>query len=498
MVIVVAGLGKAAGSVMNPTNAAVLFLLPVILSAMWLGRGPSIFASVLGVLSLDFFFVPPFYTLTVHDLDYLLSFFIFLVVALVISALAERLRMQVAMTKEREANTRALYDLSREMAAEADFQALVQKILDQMERTMHAKAVLLMPEAEGRLSSLGRDNEHSLAAFTEKEKQAAEQAYRLNCETGRGTMNAAEASGYYLPLSLGESRIAVLGIIPREYDEADVPKRKMLMRAMADLAGLAITRLQLSVDTQRLRNIEESERLRMALLNSVAHDIRTPLSSIIGAVTSLMEEPHLYSDEQKMELLGNIRGGAMRLHRMSSNLLNMVRVESQPMRLGLDWCDIQDIIGVAIRQVRDMGTRRRVEVVVEEDMPVVMADFALLEQVVINLLENADKYSYEDAPVEIRVGAADGALQVAVRDRGPGLAPEEKEKVFEKFYRGAVQRSASGTGLGLYICRGIIEAHRGDIWMEDRPGGGSIFAFSLPLAGPRAAGDLSEVSQHGG
>jgi len=233
--------------------------------------------------------------------------------------------------------------------------------------------------------------------------------------------------------------------------------------------------------TQHVRNLEHSERLRNALFDSVSHELRTPLASIIGAVTSLTGSEEIYSPEERASLLATIETGATRMNRLVRNLLDMARLESGSFQLNEDWCDVEDLIGVAVSEFTDDLRDRNIEIVVAPGLPLIRADFELLVQVLSNLLDNAIKYSPEGSAVNITARSDDGAVVLGVGDRGAGIPDEEKTNIFDKFYRLKSSPQVSGTGLGLSICKGIVEAHGGSTLVQDRPGGGSLFLVSLPV-----------------
>ncbi len=231
-----------------------------------------------------------------------------------------------------------------------------------------------------------------------------------------------------------------------------------------------------------MQRLAESEKLHKALLDSISHDLRTPLASITGAVTSLLAEGGSYDREAKGILLDTIKEGAFRLNRFVANLLDMARLQSGSLKLRADWCDIQDIVGVALREIHDVMEGHPVMVNIASGLPLVEADFGLIEHVLINLLENAAKYASADSEIVISARAVERAVLVSVADRGPIIPADEREHIFDKFYRGLRSKSSSGSGLGLSICRGIIEAHGGTIRVDSPLERGNRFTFSLPLS----------------
>ncbi|MBE3573647.1 MAG: sensor histidine kinase KdpD [Moorella humiferrea] len=481
-VMLVTVLNKILQPVFDLTNIALLYLLPVLFCAARWGRGPSILASVLGVLAFDFFFVPPVLSFTVFDLRYLLSFGVFLMVAVITSTMATRLKAQAENARRRETRTAALYALSRKMAAETDIEGILKTVVKTVAETIDGEAVIFMPDATGKLAVRATapsppekwldSNEYAVAGWVFTHGQLA----------GRGTDTLAGADGLYLPLKAEENNLGVLGVKLTHPERHLAPEQRRLLEAFASLAALAILRLQLAAEAQQARCLAASEKLRTALFNSISHELRTPLASITAAVTGLLEGDEVYHPEARQALLQTIKEGARRLNRLVGNLLDMARLESGMLQLKQEWCDLEDIIGVALGQLRETLQDRPLEVSISPGLPLVKVDFTLIEQVLVNLLENAVKYSPPGSKIDIAVRREGKELQVAVADRGVGIPESDRERVFDKFYRLQSPRHVSGTGLGLSICKGIIEAHGGKIWVKARPGGGSVFYFSLPLA----------------
>lgn len=266
--------------------------------------------------------------------------------------------------------------------------------------------------------------------------------------------------------------------------------------AYAAQAAMAIERAQMAEEMQRARVEAEAERLRSSLLSSVSHDLRTPLSVMKGAAGALLEDNPMLDAAARRELLLSIEEGADRLNRLIRNLLDMTRIESGALRVKKEWQPLEEAVGAALGRMDERLARRDVKVDLPDDLPLVPVDGLLLEQALINLLENAAKYSDEAAPIEIAARAGEGTREVIVevRDRGRGLPPGDRSRLFEKFYRGSSHGEVGGVGLGLAICRGVVEAHGGRIEAEDRPGGGAIFRFTIPLGDGPPTLDLPELN----
>jgi two-component system sensor histidine kinase KdpD len=276
-------------------------------------------------------------------------------------------------------------------------------------------------------------------------------------------------------------------------EEIISPEQRQLIEAFANLAAMAIIRMRLAKEAEQVKWLAESEKLHRALLNSVSHDMRTPLAAITGAVTSLISEKGAYNEANKDILLHTIKEEAQRMNRFISNLLDMVRLESGILKPKTEWCDIQDIIGVVLRETKEMLQQHAVMVHIPPELPLVKADFILIGQVIVNLLENAVKYSPLDSKISISAHYTDHRVLVTVADSGPAIPLIERDLVFDKFYRLHSSRYTSGTGLGLSICKGIIEAHGGLIWVESSPEYGNRFVFSLPVSEqPSGQPDMKE------
>jgi two-component system sensor histidine kinase KdpD len=425
--------------------------------------------------------VPPVGTFTVADIRYVLTFGIFLMVALFTGKLSTRLRRQIMISRRREARIKALYSLSREITAVSELQPVMQSIVDKIAETVEGQVVLLLPDQEGKLAPNAVSGMEEEVYFNENEKTVAAWVYENGSPAGRGTDTLSAAEGFYLPLSTDQGIKGVLGIRPKHPEQLFFPEQMHMLEAFAGLAAVAVARVQLAEQARESQLLAESERLRTALFSSLSHDLRTPLASVIGAVTGLLEDDGVYSPEDRIELLQNIRQGAMRMNRFVNNLLDMARIESGIVHLKPEWCDIQEIIGVAVGRIEDQLSNRSIKIEVEPDLPLVYMDFVLIEQVLINLLDNALKYSEPGSEILVYAREKEGQLEVSVWDKGQAIPQEDRKRVFEKFYRSSALGSVRGTGLGLAICKGFIEAHRARIWAVPNPDGGEVFIFTLPI-----------------
>lgn len=491
MVAVITVLGWSLQFRLELVNIALLYQLPVIFSAFWWGRWPSYFAAACSVLSLDFLFVPPFFTLSVEDIRYLWSFFTFLIVAFFIGRRTELLRNEANAARQREKNIHALFDFSKEIAAAIDKIAIAGKLSRQAAEALNRPVTVLLPDAKGELkvwmqAEPGMDRQpadkksiNRVLAEDKGEIAVARWSYEHRRAAGHSTETMAGAKYLYIPLTTRDSAVGVIGIWVAK--GLITPEQRQSMDAWAGLAAIAIERVELTEKAKQAGILLESDRLRSALFNSISHELRTPLSSIVGSASTLAESENVYSEAERKELLDNIRDGATRMERLVANLLDTARLESGMMKLKQDWCDIEDVVGTALHRLAEQVKNRPVDIEIPDNLPMLQGDFVLLEQVIINLVDNAMKYSPSGSRIKIEAGLIENFIQVSVSDKGIGIPEEELEHVFDKFFRVQHVSDTPGTGLGLSICRGIVEAHGGKIRAANLPGGGLKVAFVLPI-----------------
>jgi two-component system sensor histidine kinase KdpD len=494
---IIAGLATLVGfpvhSALSLTDVAMVYLLGVALVASRYDRGPAVVASFLSIVLFDFFFVPPRFTFAVSDVGYVLTFAIMFVIALLISGLTFRIRAQAETARVRERSTAALYAMSRELAAtrsQADLLAIARRHL---EASFGARVAILLRGPDG-VVAVAPGSEPGVVP-DEKERSVAQWAYDHGRPAGLGTDTLPGAKAQYLPLVASTGTVGVLAVQPLDRASLAEPGVQSLLAAFAGQSALAIERGIMADRAHEEEIAVEAERLRTSLLSSLSHDLRTPLAAITGAASSLLQQ---YGSDAavpaRRELLTTILDESARMNRLIANLLDMIRVETGALQVQKEWQPLEEPIGVALIRLEERLRAHPVNVSLPPDLPLVPVDGVLIEQVFVNLLENAAKYTPPGTPIEIAADALDGAVRVSVEDRGPGLPSGEESRVFEKFYRGSSAAPGSGIGLGLTICRGIIMAHGGRIWAEHRPGGGAIFRFTLPLTGPPPVTPAEEVA----
>src|SRR5579862_2921859 len=462
-------------------NLVMIYLLGVVFVSSRAQRGPAILSSILSVLCFDFFFVPPKGSFAVTDTQFFFTFFVMLAVALVISTLTVRVRMNALAARVREKRISALHALSHELASKRGAQELLDSAVAQIAEVFDCQVVALLPDARGKLViRAGRESDFALSA---KEQSVAQWAFDLGQIAGKGTDTLPSAEALYVPLLAAKSPVGALGVRPRDPDRLLVPDQLRLLEAFANQTALALERDRFAEEAQRQTVEIESERLRGSLLSSVSHDLRTPLTSISGAASTLLDQDEKLPAETRRELLQTVHDEADRLSRQVNNLLQMTRVEAGSMKVTKEEQPLEETLGAALRRLDKLLQGRPVRMNLPSDLPMVPADAVLLEQVFFNLLENATKYTPPDSPLDISAKAAHDAVSVEIADRGPGFRDGDEERVFDKFYRGQSPRTQPGTGLGLAICKGIVRAHGGSISAENRDGGGAVFRFTLPLNG---------------
>jgi two-component system, OmpR family, sensor histidine kinase KdpD len=347
-------------------------------------------------------------------------------------------------------------------------------------QVLGAKVVILLPEADRILLQAAHPANIEL---TEAERAAATWAWQHNQPAGRGADTLPGSEWFYLPLATARGTVGVLGLQSDAPEAVISPDQRRLLEALAGQAAVAIERTRLVREMEQARLLTETERLRDALLSTISHDLRTPLVSIIGAVSSLLTYGTTYDENTRRELLSTIQEEAERLNRFVANLLDMMRLESGALELRREWVDIGDVIGTALSRLVHSLSRYQLAVHVEPDLPMLCIDFVLVEHVLVNLLENAAKYSPPQTVIRVNARREKQSIVVEVKDEGIGVPTADVERIFDKFYR--VQRGdrqGAGTGLGLSICRGIIEAHGGRVAVRSRsPGKGTVFTVTFPI-----------------
>jgi two-component system sensor histidine kinase KdpD len=401
-----------------------------------------------------------------------------LVVAIVISTLTARTRAQAEAARSRERRTAALYGMTRDLVTRRAVDELLAAAVGHVTEVFGGRAAVFLPDADGR--PVRRAGALDAAAESASEHAVVRWVQEHGQMAGRGSATLPGAQALYVPLLASRGPVGVLGVDFPSRDLPVGPEQLHLLETFAAQTALAVERVALAEEAQQARLRSETERLRSSLLSAVSHDLRTPLAAITGSASALVEGGKRLDAATRRELAQAIQDEADRLNRLVHNLLDMTRLEAG-LQARKDWYSLEEVVGSALGRMEHALVKHRLVIDLPADLPLVPLDPLLVEQALINLLDNAVKYTPEDAPIELTASVDDRAVSVAIADRGPGFAPGEAERVFDKFYRGRAAGGRSGAGLGLAIVRGVVEAHGGRVVAENRPGGGALFRLTLPL-----------------
>jgi two-component system sensor histidine kinase KdpD len=466
------------------TDLVMIYLTGIVLVAAFHNLGPSILASILSVLAFDFFFVPPTLSFAFNQQHFFITYIVFLLLGIVISVLTSQIRHQGEAARQRERYTATLYALSRDLARTWGKNNLIETATRHIGQVLDCQVAILLPDPPERFSS--KDQNFPLDL---NERGLVEWVYAHGQPAGLGTETLRDSKALYLPLMASRRTVGVLGAqLPHSTIS---PEQFHLLELLASQTALAIERTQLVEESQKAIVQIETERMRNALLSSISHDLKTPLAGIMGAAGDLLEG----EVGTRRELVQTISEEADRLNRLIRNLLDMTRLEAGALQVRKEWHLAEEIVGATLARLDTRLHDHPVTTHIPDDMPLIPLDGVLIDQVLGNLLENAIKYTPAGSPIDISVEIMQGSVVFQIADCGPGIPIGDEERVFDKFYR--ARPDGGGVGLGLTICRGIVEAHGGRIWALNRPEGGALFQFTLPLEGrpPEFKPEEMEVSE---
>ncbi len=458
-------------------DLAMVYLLGVVFTASRTGKGPSFLSTLLSVLAFDFCFVPPRYTFEVSSPSYFITFAVMFAVAFVIGRLTLKVRDQANAARQRERRTAALYNLSRKLVHERGIEQLSAIATKHISEVFSSHVVVLVPDERGNLTIPVAGS--GTFALDQKELSVAQWTFDHRQRAGLGADTLSGAKALYLPLGAASRTVGVIGILPPPPHAFFDQEQVHVLESFANQIAMAIDRASLAEEAQQALLKAETETLRNTLLSSVSHDLRTPLAAITGAATTLLQNDVTFDASQRQELVLTIYEEADHLNQIIRNVLGMTRLEAGAITIKKEWQPLEEIVGAVLNRLADKLKDRPVKTSLPEDLPLVSFDPLLIEQVLMNLMDNAIKYTPQSTPLELSASVKDGNMLVELGDRGPGIPPGEEERIFDKFVRGSV--AGGGIGLGLTICRAIIAAHGGQIRAENRPGGGAVFRFTLPL-----------------
>jgi two-component system sensor histidine kinase KdpD len=456
-------------------DLVMLYMLCIAVVAARFGRGSALLATGLSIAALDFFFVPPRFTLAVRDLRHLGTFTIMLGVGWMVATLAEQIRAQARMAQERERHTGALFRMGSVLAEGGSVDAILARVEAYLADELGAPALLLLADPRGQLEPRSLPG----IQLNADELAVAQWALKQGEATGRGTPNLPGARALFLPLPRTEHPVGVLAWFGEAL--ASDSERRGLLEALAAQISLALERARLAEERAEARLEARHEHLRSTLLGTLSHDLRTPLGTITGATSTLLEPGPEASPEDQRLLLLTIHQEAGRLQKLVNNLLDLTRLESGQVRVAKEWIPVEEVVGSVLSRMEDQLADRPLELRLPEAW--IPLDPVLFEQVLVNLLDNALKFSPPGTPLEIACRMAPAKAVLTVTDQGPGIPAGEEERIFDKLFRGTRTASTPGAGLGLAICRGIIQAHGGTIRAETLPGRGTRFLIELPVEG---------------
>ena len=461
--------GRAVVAMVDLPNVSLVYLAAVLWSAARYGLGPSLFASVLSTLCYNFFFIEPVYTFTVADPSQLLALAFFCLAAGLTSTLTVRERQFAETAREQARTTAELFGFARKLSGVRKLDTLLATTAGQVATMLKADVSLLTPDSgSGALKQMAAVPAD--ATLDEADLAAAVWCWDHAQPTGRGTDTLPGSRRLFLPLRTGQGKVGVIGISRPAKNFLLNPAERRLLDALGDLAAIAIERIRLAKDVDQARMLAETEKLRSALLTSISHDLRTPLALIIGSLSSLKSYGTLYDDKTREEMLNTGIDEAERLNRYVANLLDMTQLDAGALKPKREPCDLHDLVGAALRRCAKQLAQHKVKLSIPANLPMLMLDDVLMEQVLANLLDNASKYTPAGSTIEVVAAQYKFSLLVSVRDEGPGIPEGDLQKVFDKFFRAraAGDRGRGGTGLGLAICRGFVEAMGGRIYARNR------------------------------
>lgn len=463
-------------------NLVMVYLLAVVIVATRLGKGPATVTSIGGVAMFVYLFVPHYNSFVLADLEYLPTFTTLFVVSMVLATLTSRLRSQILATQTREAQSLALYELSGELAAAESRGAVANVATRHIARTFACEAELLELRPGG--WQLCRDLDAPLPLPDLRIALLAEQQRR-----------ALRAEPVIAQPLIVTSDVVGMLCLHTESGALRTPDDQQLLASFAHNIAVALHRVVVEEQARAAQHHIDQERMRNTMLSSVSHDLRTPLASITGSITTLIESEAQLDPGSRRELMASIHTNAEALERQLRNMLDVTRLESGTLRALREWHPLEEVVGCALTRLERLLGNRTVQIAIPTDFPLISVDALLLEQLLVNLLENAIRYANAEDPIEIAANHRGDAVTLTVSDRGPGVAETDRDHVFTKFYRGADSHGHHGAGLGLAICRAIAELHGGTISVTDNPGGGARFVVALPTGGtpPRTPPDAERV-----
>ncbi|MGZ8270612.1 MAG: two-component system sensor histidine kinase KdpD [Methylophilus sp.] len=471
------------------TNVVMFYLLGVVLISFKYGRGPGIFSSLISVASFDFFFVPPKLSFSVSDTQYLVTFSVMLVVALVISSLTSGLRFQAVVAMHREKRSRALYDLGKSLASALTSSHIIEISTHHLSGIFQSKLAILLPDHQEKIVNMSA-NTLPDSSLKEIDFGIAQWVYDHQQQAGFGTDTLPSSPALYIPLQAPMRTRGVLAIVPENKRTIFLPEQRQLLDTFASQIAIAIERVHYVEVAQGALVSMESERLRNAVLSAISHDLNTPLTTIVATADLLKQQTN--AEDKRYEFVTLLYEQSIRMKNLVVNLLDMARLQSGKVKLNKQWQMLEEVVGTALRSMQQVLVAHQINIDLPTDLPLLEFDAVLIDRVLCNLLDNAAKYAPAGSRISISAEKKQKDVWVSVADEGLGLPEGLEDQMFDKFTRGEKESSKAGVGLGLSICKAIIEAHDGKIWVDNRSPHGAIFTFSLPLGMPPSLPPVDE------
>ncbi|AXF65735.1 MULTISPECIES: two-component system sensor histidine kinase KdpD [Leclercia] len=466
----------------DAANLVMIYLLGVVLVALFYGRWPSVLATVINVISFDLFFIAPRGTLAVSDVQYVLTFAVMLAVGLLIGNLTAGVRYQARIARYREQRTRHLYEMSKALAVGRTAQDIVQTSQQFIHSTFNARSLILLPDREGKLCPLT-----PVSGMTPWDEAIVRWSFDKGQPAGAGTDTLPGVPYQILPLQ----RQGVVIVEPANLRQLMIPEQQRLLETFTLLVASALERLALTASEEQARLASERESIRNSLLAALSHDLRTPLTVLFGQSEILTLDLAAEGSRHAIQA-SEIRQHVLNTTRLVNNLLDMARIQSGGFNLKKEWLTLEEVIGSALKTLEPGLGGRHIALAMSDPLALIHVDGPLFERVLINLLENAAKYAGSRAQIGIDASVTPEQLQLEVWDSGPGIPAGQEEAIFDKFARGNKESAIPGVGLGLAICQAIVEVHGGTITAHNRPEGGAGFCVTLPLDAPPDLNELPE------
>ena len=482
LIAMITVVGQLASAVFSLENIVLFYLLVVVISSIYWGLGPSIMASFLTIVVLDYFFIPPVLGFIPFRPNDVFTLVVLLIVCVLISYLATNFRQKSEEAKRHEREVSTLYFISRNLSNFTELDSSVHTILQMSKSILDIDTAIFLPDTQ---------NENSLIPYSIDPEYSpdsqvvwvAHWSFQNRLIAGRGTNVYKDMRDRFLPLITPRGAVGIM--VLRNPGGSSVPlssSQTRLIQAFADLIAVCIENIRLAEEANKAEVFKAKEKLQTAILNSISHDLRTPLVSIIGVLSSLQEEGMDLDEIARRNLIQVAYEDANKLNNLIANLLDISRIEAGAVQLFKQPSDISELIGVALERLENSVTKHKIEIYLPAEMPFINVDSGLFVQVFYNILDNALKYSREDSSIEIKAQQVGREIEIEFADHGIGIPPQDLPHVFDKFYRGQGNQRVSGTGLGLSICKGIVESHGGHIVAENCPGGGTVIKITLPIS----------------